>query len=218
MQQYIYEGDSISTPNDIGGVQEPSQNATLAYTTGNESAGSGPIGRYASGVYDWFGQAYTFWNSMDKYAQQHTVDGYRFELGNVGEPPVVQRFIDDTLNSIDNCLARRVAYGVGATMPAVGSGPMTNTSSNSSQYPSLYPLNTNSEPDKSLVVRHAPQHTAHFASNFDCLSHFIMRKGQALAIRSLVSISRILVPTLSHLLTPPTLSRALPLPSSPTTL
>ena len=50
MQPYIYEGDSISTPNGIGGVQEPSQNATLAYTTNGESAGSGPIGRYAAYV------------------------------------------------------------------------------------------------------------------------------------------------------------------------
>jgi catalase len=46
MQPYIYEGDSISVPNGIGGVQEPGQNATLAYTTNGESAGSGPIGRY----------------------------------------------------------------------------------------------------------------------------------------------------------------------------
>ena len=47
MQPYIYEGDQTSTTDDIGGVQEPSQNATLEYTTNGEMAGSGPIGRYA---------------------------------------------------------------------------------------------------------------------------------------------------------------------------
>ena len=46
MQPYIYEGESISTPNGLGGVQEPSKNATLAYTTNGEDAGQGPIGRY----------------------------------------------------------------------------------------------------------------------------------------------------------------------------
>lgn len=148
MQPYIYEGNSISTPNGIGGVQEPGANATLQYTTNNEMAGSGPIGRYVA-EYDWFGQARLFWGGLDKYAQQHTVDAYRFELGNVGNPPVVQAYIDNTLNNIDNCLARRVAYGVGATLPAVGSGPRTNLTAQSTPYKSLYPLNPGQEPNKS---------------------------------------------------------------------
>ena len=60
MQPYIYEGISASTPNDVGGVVEPGANATLMYTSAGETAGSGPIGRY-SAVYDWFGQARSFW-------------------------------------------------------------------------------------------------------------------------------------------------------------
>ena len=149
MQPYIYKGDSISTPNGIGGVQEPGPNETLAYTkSSGESAGSGPIGRYVS-VYDWFGQARIFWGSLDVYAQQHTVDAYRFELGNVGNPPVVQKYIDNTLNNVDNCLARRVAWGVGATLPAVGSGPRTNLTSKTTPFKSLYPLNPGQEPNKS---------------------------------------------------------------------
>lgn len=100
-------------------------------------------------VSDWFGQARTFWGVLDKYAQQHTVDAYRFELGNVGDASVVQRYIDDTLNNIDNCLARRVAYGVGATMPELASGPMSNARNSTPLYPSLYPLNPGQEPGKS---------------------------------------------------------------------
>lgn len=147
MQPNIFEGDSASTPNDIGGVRDPNQQQTLAYTSSaGEMAGRGPIGRYASGVYDWFGQARAYWDVQDIYAQQHTVDGYRFELGNTGDPGVIQRFIDDTLNNIDNCLARRVAYGLGAKMPGIGSCPRGNSTKT---YPSQYPLNPYSEPHKS---------------------------------------------------------------------
>jgi catalase len=80
---------------------------------------------------------------MDMYAQQHTVDGYRFELGNVANMSVVQNFIDVQLNSIDNCLARRVAYGVGATMPAMQSNNST-ANGTTPTYASLYELNEQS--------------------------------------------------------------------------
>ena len=146
MQPYLYEGASTSTPNGVGGVQEPSVGETLSYAI--ENAGAGPIGRYVS-TYDWFGQARIFWGSLDVYAQQHTVDAYRFELGNVADLQVVQKYIDNTLNSIDNCLARRVAFGVGAEMPAAGSGPSTNLTASTTPFSSLYPLNPGQEPKKS---------------------------------------------------------------------
>lgn len=150
MQPLIYQGASISTPNNIGGVVEPGPDASLAYgPSSGFTAGAGNVGRYQN-VYDWFGQARTFWQGLDQYAQQHTVDAYRFELGNVANMSVVQAYIDQTLNNIDNCLARRVAYGVGASLPAIGSGPMTN-SSNRASFPSLYPLAVGIEPNKSNV-------------------------------------------------------------------
>ncbi|KAK5170276.1 uncharacterized protein LTR77_004863 [Saxophila tyrrhenica] len=153
MQPYIFEGNSTSTPNDIGGVQEPGANAALHYTSAGERAGAGPVGRYVA-QYDWFGQARLFWNTLDNYAQQHTVDAYRFELGNVGNADVVQRYIDNTLDKIDTCLARRVAYGIGATMPPANTTASRSTMqrrSNSSQaeFPSLYPLGMGLEPNKS---------------------------------------------------------------------
>ena len=147
MQQSIFVGPSISEPNGIGGVVAAGPNATLPYTpaSGN-TAGSGAIGRYQA-QYDAFGQAAFFWNTMDVYAQQHTVEGFLFELGNVANTSVTQVFIDSFLNNIDNCLARRVAYGLGATMPAIGSGAVSNSSG--SPYPSLYPLNPGMESNKS---------------------------------------------------------------------
>lgn len=86
---------------------------------------------------------------MDKYAKQHTVDAYRFELGNVGDPQVVQSYIDNTLNNIDNCLARRVAWGIGASMPDIGSGPSMVSANSAPTYASLYPLNPGQEANKS---------------------------------------------------------------------
>jgi catalase len=70
-------------------------------------------------------------------------------------PNVTQRFIDTILNPIDNCLARRVAYGIGAAMSLLGSGPMTNMTNSTARFPSLYPLAPGQEPRKSnagLVV------------------------------------------------------------------
>jgi hypothetical protein len=52
------------------------------------------------------------------------------------------------LNPIDNCLARRVAYGIGAEMPPLGSGPMTNVTNLTARFPSLYPLVRSQEPKK----------------------------------------------------------------------
>ncbi len=155
MQPLIFEGDSTSAPNSIGGIQEASSQQSLPYTgSQGETAGIGNIGRYVPS-YDWAAQARNFWGTLDKYAQQHAVDAYRFELGNVGDDTVVKKYIANILNKIDNCLARRVAYGIGAELPAVGSGPMTNVTNSTAPYPSLYPLTQGLESNKSnegLVV------------------------------------------------------------------
>ncbi|KAF2160640.1 hypothetical protein M409DRAFT_70374 [Zasmidium cellare ATCC 36951] len=143
MQPLIFQGDQTSTPNNLGGVSSASANETLPYTSPGETAGQGPIGRYAPS-YDSFYQTRMFWYGLGQYAQQHTVDAYRFELANVGDATVVQRYIDETLNNIDNCLARRVAYGIGATMPPVGTGAVSNNATYPNSYASsFYTLDTN---------------------------------------------------------------------------
>ena len=154
MQPLLSEGSSTSSPDGIGGVigapldAFSSDNGTLPYTGKTAETISGAIGRYPN-LRDSFGQARAFWNTLDKYAQQHTVDAYRFELGNVASTTVVQRYVDTILNKVDNCLARRVAMGVGATLPAVGSGPSAQTNTTTSRVPSFYPLSQSYEPDKS---------------------------------------------------------------------
>ena len=151
MQPLLFEGASTSSPDDIGGVIGASLNntlnGTLPYTGIPPEVVDGTIGRYPN-LHDSFGQARTFWATLDKYAQQHTVDAYRFELGHVSDTGVQQRYIDKILNKVDNCLARRVAMGIGATLAAIGSGP-SNELNATAVVPSLYPLTSSLEPNKS---------------------------------------------------------------------
>ena len=151
MQPLLFEGASTSSSDNIGGVVGASLNGTsLPYTGIPAEVTGGAIGRYPN-LTDSFGQARTFWASLDKYAQQHTVDAYIFEVGHVSDKGVQQRYVDNILNKIDTCLARRVANGIGAILPAVGSGPSVNTTANStvSKVPSFYPLAESYEPKKS---------------------------------------------------------------------
>ena len=159
MQPFLFKGSSTSSPDGIGGVQGASldsfsQNGNLPYTSLPPENTTGAIGRYPN-LHDSFTQARAFWTSLDKYAQQHTVDAYRFELGHVSNSTVQQRYIDTILNKVDNCLARRVAMGIGASLPPVGSGPNNATNATTHQVPSWYPLAQSYEPNKSnagLVV------------------------------------------------------------------
>ena len=147
MQPLLFEGESTSSPDDIGGVMPAPPNMSLPLTGTPAETIKGSIGRFPN-MGSSFGQARTFWNTLDPYAQQHLVDGYRFEVGHVTDAGVQQRYVDNILNPIDNCLARRVAMGIGAMLPAVGSGSMSNSSANS-MIPSLYPLTAAVEPSKS---------------------------------------------------------------------
>ena len=118
MQMNIYEGNSASTPNGIGGIHESSGPGTYDY--GNQNF-NGRIGRYEFNN-DPYAQAASFFNSQNNYSQQHTIDAYRLEIGLVADQDVKIKFVNKVLNSIDNCLARRVAFGLGIPLPAVQEG------------------------------------------------------------------------------------------------
>ena len=151
MQPLLFQGPSTSSPDGIGGVigasVNGSVNTTVPFSGRPLEVVNGAIGRYPN-LQDAFGQARAFWNTLDQYAQQHTVDAYRFELGHVSDAGVQQRYIDNILNKVDNCLARRVAMGIGAQLPAVGTGPSNQTNA-TANIPSLYPLTQSLEPNKS---------------------------------------------------------------------
>ncbi len=145
MQPLLFEGASASSPDDIGGVVPASSNQTLPFTGTPPEMTNGTIGRFDFSS-ESYAQARTFYYTLDKYAQQNLVDGYRFELGHVSVAGVQQRYIDNILNKIDNCLARRVAKGIGAKLPTLGSGPSNSTIV---KVPSLYPASGAFEPNKS---------------------------------------------------------------------
>ncbi|KAI9821460.1 MAG: hypothetical protein M1832_003306 [Thelocarpon impressellum] len=134
MQPLVHTGASASTPNNIGGVVGASAAEALPFLA--ESV-NGTVGRYPDIATDSFGQARDFWYSLSPSARQHTVDAYRFELGHVA-PTVAAAYVADTLARIDTCLARRVAFGIGAPLPPLDSGPRE--PANATTYPSLYPL------------------------------------------------------------------------------
>ncbi|KAF2652359.1 heme-dependent catalase [Lophiostoma macrostomum CBS 122681] len=144
MQTSIFVGESASTPDDLGGVVAASP--AQVYPYGSDTV-SGEIGRYLPSNTIAALQARQFWQSLDQYGQQHLVDGCRFELGNVANTSVVQRYIDIILNPIDNCLARRVAFGLGAVLPPLSGAPAS--TNKSTQYPSLYPLDSQGPRNKS---------------------------------------------------------------------
>jgi catalase len=146
MQPELYEGASDSSPDGIGGVQPASPQEALTFY--GETV-TGTIGRYPV-FNDPYSQARALWFTMDQYAQQHTVDAYRFELGHVSDPNVIAKYIATILNPINNCLARRVAYGVGSPLPPLGSGSVVVPNVT---YPSLFPLGTTaSQPVTGLIV------------------------------------------------------------------
>ena len=62
-----------------------------------------------------------------------------------------QCYVDQILNNIDNCLARRVAIGVGATLPTLVNGSSIGSTTNSTvtKIPLIYPLAESIEPTKS---------------------------------------------------------------------
>ena len=145
MQPLLFEGASASSPDDIGGVIPASPNQSVPFTGTPPEMTKGTIGRYDFSS-ESYAQARTFYYTLDPYAQQDLVNAYIFEVGHVTIPAVQQRYVDNILNKIDNCLARRVAMGIGAMMPAVGSGPSNTTVK---KVPSLYPLSGAFEPNKS---------------------------------------------------------------------
>ena len=112
MQPLLFKGASTSSPDDIDGVirapLDSSADGTVTYTCTPAEVVDGARGRYLN-LYSSFGQERTFWSTFDKYAQQHPVDAYRFELGHVSDPAVLQRYIDTILNNVDSwpCPPRR---------------------------------------------------------------------------------------------------------------
>jgi catalase len=127
----------MDSPNNIGGISGVSEQAlSNGYV---EQGTGGPIARH--GIFnDPYTQATNFWYSQDIYGQQHMVNAFRSDMAQITNTSVINNFITQFLNPVDNCFARRVAYGIGAPLPELGSG---STSKPNTTYPSTFPLGAN---------------------------------------------------------------------------
>jgi len=73
--------------------------------------------------FDHFSQATMFFNSQSAVEQNHIVKALRFELGKVETPPIRERMLA-LLAQVDKTLAKKVADGLGLTIPAKLDLPM----------------------------------------------------------------------------------------------
>ena len=118
MQQAVHHGRTPYLPNGVGGgcpflAADPEDRGYVhvpRMVNGPKVRERGPDDPYA--------QARLFWNSMTEVEQDHIVDAYTFELGKVEVPGVVERMLS-RLVQVDQELAQRVAFGLGATVPDV---------------------------------------------------------------------------------------------------
>ena len=77
---------------------------------------------------DFYSQASLFWNSMSAAEKEHIIDAFHFEVGSVKDKKIKQRVVD-LFNNVDHGLATQIAYGVGATPPALPGGTAVTASS-----------------------------------------------------------------------------------------
>jgi catalase len=77
----------------------------------------------SASFFDHFSQATLFFNSQSEPEQNHIVNALRFELGKVETAAIRERMLF-LLSQVDKTLAKRVAEGLGATVPAKLDQPM----------------------------------------------------------------------------------------------
>jgi catalase len=114
-QTAVHHGRTPYLPNGVGGGCPFLASAADGGYIHVPRAVEGPKVR-ERGPNDEYAQARLFWNSMTEVEQDHIVDAYTFELGKVEVPLVVERMVA-RLAIIDERLARRVAFGLGVTVP-----------------------------------------------------------------------------------------------------
>ena len=114
-QQAVHHGRTPYLPNAVGGG--------CPFLAGEDNRGYIHVPREVTGAKvrkrgpnDEYTQARLFWNSVTDVERDHIVDAYTFELGKVDVPAVVERMIA-RLALIDRTLAKRVAFGLGETVP-----------------------------------------------------------------------------------------------------
>lgn len=118
MRQAINEGRSSYQPNSLGGGCPMQAKAGLGgFVSYAEKMDGAKVRQRSRSFFDHFSQAALFWRSQSEPEQTHIVNAFRFELGKLEVPAIRERMIG-MLTRVDQSLAKRVAQGLGLTVPA----------------------------------------------------------------------------------------------------
>ena len=118
MRQAINEGRTSYQPNSLGGGCPMQAKATLGgFVSHAEKMDGAKVRQRSRSFFDHFSQAALFWNSQSEAEQAHIVKAFRFELGKLEVPAIRERMIG-MLTRVDLSLAKRVAEGLGLSVPA----------------------------------------------------------------------------------------------------
>ncbi len=118
MRQAINEGRVSYQPNSLGGGCPMQAKAALGgFVSYAEKMDGAKVRQRSRSFFDHFSQAALFWNSQSEPEQTHIVKAFRFELGKREIPAIRERMIG-MLTRVDLSLAKRVAEGLGLSVPA----------------------------------------------------------------------------------------------------
>lgn len=118
MRQAINGGRVSYQPNSLGGGCPMQAKAGLGgFVSYAEKMDGSKVRQRSRSFFDHFSQAGLFWRSQSEPEQTHIVNAFRFELGKLEVPAIRERMIG-MLMRVDQVLAKRVAQGLGLTVPA----------------------------------------------------------------------------------------------------
>jgi catalase len=118
MRQAINDGRTSYQPNSLGGGCPMQAKANLGgFVSYAEKVGGAKVRQRSQGFFDHFSQAALFWHSQSEPEQTHIVKAFRFELGKLEVSAIRERMIG-MLTRVDLTLAKRVAQGLGLSVPA----------------------------------------------------------------------------------------------------
>jgi catalase len=118
MRQAINQGRTSYQPNSLGGGCPMQAKADLGgFVSYAEKIGGAKVRQRSQCFFDHFSQAALFWHSQSEPEQTHIVKAFRFELGKLDVPAIRERMIG-MLTRVDLTLAKRVAQGLGLSVPA----------------------------------------------------------------------------------------------------
>jgi catalase len=124
MRQTINRGQTSYDPNSLRGGCPFQAGADMSgFTSYAERIDAQKVRERSPSFFDHFSQATMFFNSQSEVERNHIVKALRFELGKVETGPIRERMLA-LLAQIDKTLAKKVADGLGLTIPTKLDQPM----------------------------------------------------------------------------------------------